>query len=142
MPYLALLSFPFFPLLNAIALVESAALAFFGISSSVFGNVLSSNALWFEIVPSCSGLVMVLLLFGLLFSTPVRQPLRFLVVFAPALFVFNLFRLFAVLAVGGLYGPDAVGAVHVYLWFVDAGLVLFLWFVAFSVKPQPAEKAI
>lgn len=139
-PYFVLHLFPLSFLLEKIARIESWALNALGYSSVQSGVLVSSNAAWFQIVPSCSGLVMVILLFALLYATAVKEPLRFFVVFAPALFAFNLVRLFAVTAVGGTWGMAAMEATHVWLWFVDAALVLFLWFVAFSVSWARGKK--
>ncbi len=131
-PYALLHVVPLSPLLESIASVESVLLHRAAVESVRFGAVLSSNAAWFRIVPDCSGLVMVFLLGGLLWSTPVKRPERFFMVFAPALFLFNFIRLFAVLYVGGVFGQGPQDAVHLGLWMVDAALVLFLWWVAFS----------
>lgn len=139
-PYALLFYLPLGFLLQAIAGIESILLNAAGFSSTQSGAFLSANQAWFQIVPSCSGLVMVTLLFGLLYATPVMNPMRFFVVFAPALFVFNFVRLFAVTAVGGTWGQTAMEAVHAGLWFVDAALVLFLWFVAYSVSPMPRHR--
>ncbi len=132
LPYALLHVVPMEPLLDAIAAIESAMLNALGVASVRFGAVLSSNAAWFQIVPDCSGLVMVFLLLGLLWSTPVRRPLRHFLVFAPLLLAWNLVRLFLVLYAGGIYGQTAVEALHVGLWFVDAGIVLGIWWKAFS----------
>ncbi len=141
-PYALLHLLPLTPLLEVLAELESALLQWAGVESVRFGAVLSSNVAWFEIVPDCSGLVMVILLGALLWSTPVRQPERFFVVFAPALFAFNVVRLFAVLYVGGVFGQGPLDAVHLGLWMVDAGIVLALWWTAFSrgSKPAPAGR--
>lgn len=132
LPYALLHVVPLGFLLDAIAAVESALLHFFGVESVRFGAFLSSNAAWFQIVPDCSGLVMVILLGGLLWSTPVRHPLRFFARFTPLLFVWNFVRLFAVLYAGGVWGQVVQDWLHIGLWMVDAGLVLALWWVAFS----------
>lgn len=137
-PYALLHVVPLEQLLEFIASVESAALALAGVASVRIGAVLSSNAAWFQIVPDCSGLVMVVLLGGLLWSTPVRHPERFFAVFAPALFLWNLMRLFAVLYAGGVYGQGVQDALHIGLWLVDAALVLFLWWTAFSIDFDPS----
>ncbi len=140
-PYVLLHVLPLAPLLESIAAVESAMLQWAGVASAHFGAVLSSNAAWFQIVPDCSGLVMVILLGGLMWSTPVRRPERFFVVFAPMLFLFNFVRLFAVVYAGGVYGQGVQDAAHLGLWLLDAALVLGLWWVAFSSGPQrPGRK--
>ncbi|MBI4360544.1 exosortase/archaeosortase family protein [Candidatus Micrarchaeota archaeon] len=141
-PYLLLHVLPLSLLLEGIARVQSFALNAAGFSSLQNGVFVSSNAAWFQIVPSCSGLVMVILLFALLYATPVKKPMRFFAVFAPALFSFNFLRLFSVMAVGGTYGLEAMNAVHAGLWFVDAALVLWLWFVAFSVSPKNGPQKV
>lgn len=132
LPYFLLHVVPLTFLLDGIAAVESALLGFIGISSTRFGAYLSSNSAWFEIVPDCSGLVMVILLGALLWSTPVRNPWRFFKVFAPLLFFWNFVRLFAVLYAGGVLGQAVQDALHIGLWMVDAGIVLGMWWTAFS----------
>ncbi|MDP2717150.1 MAG: exosortase/archaeosortase family protein [Candidatus Micrarchaeota archaeon] len=131
-PYLLLHIVPLDPLLDAIAAIESALLKAAGVASTQFGAVLSSNAAWFQIVPDCSGLVMVFLLAGLLWSTPVKRPKRVFIVFAPLLLAWNLVRLFLVLYAGGVLGQTVQDVLHVGLWFVDAGIVLGIWWMAFS----------
>ncbi|MBI2446041.1 archaeosortase/exosortase family protein [Candidatus Micrarchaeota archaeon] len=131
-PYALLHVVPLSLLLDVIAAVESALLQAAGVTSVRIGSVLSSNSAWFQIVPDCSGLVMVMLLGALLWSTPVKRPWRHFCVFAPALFFWNLVRLFAVLYAGGTLGQAVQDAFHIGLWMLDAGIVLALWWTAFS----------
>lgn len=133
-PYVALNALPYPPLLEAIASFQKSALESVGIAAVQNGTRIETATQLFQIVPSCTGLVMVFLMFALLYSTPVKNPARYLAVFAPALFAFNQVRLFSVLSLGTLF-PAQVEPLHFFLWFVDAGLVLFLWFVAFSASP-------
>lgn len=135
LPYLALNIIPLKPLLETIAFLEALMLNQTGIAAQASGVIVSTSTQVFQIVPSCSGFVMIILSFALLYSTPVNKPFRYLIVFSPALFAFNLLRLYAVLAVGTSW-PQLMEPLHCYLWFVDAGLVLFLWFVAFSSTPN------
>ncbi|MBI5226750.1 hypothetical protein HY994_05990 [Candidatus Micrarchaeota archaeon] len=133
-PYALLHVLPLGGFLDVIAFIESVGLHALGVASVVFGSFLSANSAWFQIVSDCSGLVMVSLLFGLLWSTPVAKTVRerFFLRWAPLLLVYNLVRLLVVLYVGGTLGMRAMDAVHLGLWLVDAALVLGIWWKAFS----------
>ena len=82
---------------------------------------------------------MAFLVLALLYSTPVKNPFRFALLFAPALIVANQFRLYLVIALGTLF-PTLQEAVHVYFWFVDAALVLTLWWFAFASSPESLDR--
>ncbi|MBI5035909.1 exosortase/archaeosortase family protein [Candidatus Micrarchaeota archaeon] len=133
--YLLLYVLPLKPLLEAIASFLAFALNATGFTSTATGTLLASNDQLFEIVPSCSGFVMIILMFALLYSTPVKKPLRFLALYAPVLFLFNIYRLYAAIALGSTW-PELAEPVHFYYWFIDAFLVLFLWFLAFATNPS------
>ncbi len=145
LPYLLLHVLPLGFLLDLIAAIESVGLHALGVGSVVFGSFLSANSAWFAIVPDCSGLVMVSLLFGLLWSTPVSIAVRerFFAIWAPALLAYNLVRLLVVLYVAGTYGMGAMDPVHLGLWLVDAALVFGIWWKAFtvdSIRISPSKK--
>jgi len=89
----------------------------------------------FEIIADCTGLVMVVLLFALLYSTESKadKP-RELAFYAPFLLAFNLVRLFATLLAHYHLGEAGFEAVHAALWFVDSGVVLWCWSRATGVR--------
>jgi exosortase/archaeosortase family protein len=84
-----------------------------------------------EIVAECSGLVMIILLAALLWSTkiPNARRVRYLLVFSPFLFVFNILRLLATLITLNSY-PAIFEYVHIFLWFIDSAVVLLIWMKA------------
>ena len=139
-PYSLLNLYPVPAFLQTIAQAQSALLNAAGIAATQMGTYIQTTSQLFQIVPSCTGLVMVFLMVALLYSTPIQNREKFAVFFSPVLFLFNQARLLAVLSVGTLY-PALAEPVHAYLWFVDAALVLFLWFVAFSVDGEPMAPA-
>ncbi|MEW5955285.1 MAG: archaeosortase/exosortase family protein [Candidatus Micrarchaeota archaeon] len=124
-------------LLNAaVASSEHAALSFLGYDAAASGSDLFVDGTHFRIVVDCTGLVLVLLLFALLFATPLKNAvrLRALAVFAPFLLFFNLLRLLLTLSVGAVLGQAALEAVHVLLWFVDSAVVFFIWMQVVGVR--------
>lgn len=98
----------------------------FSVDSLIF--IANSSAVY-QIVAECTGLVMVILLFALLYSTPLdsRRRLRSLALYIPLLLAFNLLRLAVTFLAGSLVGPSALEPTHVALWFVDSGVVLAVW---------------
>ncbi len=100
-----------------------------GIPSSVNASILVITGREYEIIPDCTGLVMIIMLSALLWSAPVTRKRRWLFMAAgiPFLFAFNLARLFFTLWTGTVVGGAALDAVHVFLWFVDAGVVVGVW---------------
>jgi exosortase/archaeosortase family protein len=130
-PYLALHLVDVTPLAANIAHAQVAALSLAGVPAFADGPLLyvAGSPAVYQIVADCTGLVMVILLFALLWATPIdpRARLPALLAFAPFLLAFNLVRLAATLLVGAWHGPAALEAAHVALWFVDSGVVLALW---------------
>lgn len=135
-PYILLHVADVSPLSSAIAGVESSALSAAGFPASSSGSLLFVGESVYEIVPDCTGLVMVILLFALLYSTPLdsNRRLRGLLVFTPLLLAFNLARLAVTLLTGAWFGPTALEGAHVLLWFVDSAVVLLAWGRAAGVK--------
>ncbi|MCX6767450.1 MAG: exosortase/archaeosortase family protein [Candidatus Micrarchaeota archaeon] len=141
--FAALFAIPYFfihfvdlgPLTASIAGAESVFLSAAGTPARAVGSTVLAAGREFEIVADCTGLVMIIMLAALLWSTPVRRERRwlFLAAGAPFLFVFNLLRLFFTLWVGAALGGLAGEAVHVALWFVDAAVVIALWAKAAEV---------
>jgi len=116
-------------LAEIIAIMEEALLKFFGFAVSREGTLLILQNRTFEIVSECTGLVLVILLIALLYSTKIRESARrrALLLYVPFLLVFNIFRLLITL-VSAVLIPDFFDAMHVFLWFVDSGVVMFLWY--------------
>jgi len=121
---------------EAVASVEETMLKAAGYATQRDGAFLSIGGKSdFEIVTDCTGLVMVILFFALLYSTPSKadKP-RALLIYAPVLLSFNLARLFATLVAHYHFGPAVFEGVHVALWFVDSAVVLWCWSRATGAK--------
>ena len=73
---------------------------------------------------------MVILFGALLYAT--KPSWRAFFLYSPFLLAFNLFRLYLTLLAGAQYA--AFDAVHVFLWFVDSGVVLLAWSHATKVN--------
>ena len=119
-------------LTQPIASFESAFFNAAGVPSSAAASIIFAAGREFEIIPDCTGLVMVILLFALLWSTPIEEKRRrpFFAAGSIFLLAFNLARLFFTLWAGVAWGNAALEAVHVALWFVDSAVVLAVWAVA------------
>lgn len=126
-------------LTNAIASLEALLLNAVGFNTIAGGSIIVVRNAVFEIIPDCSGLVMVFLFLALFYATPKaifvrKRGLSAVVAYATALLGFNLLRLFVTLAVGTSFGESTLNAVHAALWFVDAGVVLAAWASATRIK--------
>ena len=127
-----LLFAPPVPLNSAIAGIEASLMHSSGVPVAVDGTVLSLGASSAEIVNECSGLVMVILLASLLYSSDIPENRRrlALLAFTPFLLLFNIARLYATLY-AYFAAHQLFEAVHVILWFVDSAVVLACWYYAF-----------
>ncbi len=113
--------------LNSITHLESYVLSYFGILNYSYANQIVLAKASFIIVPECSGLAMCSMLIGLVFSTNFNNKIKWLLIFCPLLIIFNLLRLFFTIVPGALYGQNVLDLVHTFLWFVDTGVVFYLW---------------
>jgi len=120
----------------AVASVEQVLLSFLGYDVVAAGPDLLVDGTPFRIVVDCTGLVLVLLLFALLFSTPLKNSVRVraIIVFTPFLLFFNALRLLLTLSVGAVLGQAVLEVVHVLLWFVDSAVVFFIWMQVAGVR--------
>lgn len=121
-------------LLNLIASVEAGILFNAGIHATVQGATIFTSKATFQIVAECSGLVMSSMLVALVFTTNVPKKFQNLLVFVPLLMGFNLIRLAVTLYFGATFGQGVLDVVHYALWFVDTGLVFWIWIMSVSKK--------
>ncbi|HII39105.1 TPA: archaeosortase/exosortase family protein [Candidatus Micrarchaeota archaeon] len=114
---------------QAVATAEQTLLNSLGYQTALQGTLLSVDGTAFKIAADCTGLVSIIMLSALLWSTPLKEEkrLRTLAIFAPFLLAFNILRLLLTLTTGTVFGPIALEIIHALLWFVDAGVVLFIW---------------
>lgn len=110
-----------------IANAEQLILSSAGYAASAQGTTLFVGKAAFEIIVDCSGLVMMIMFFSLLYSTGVKIPKGRLLAYFAFFFAFNLARLAFTLAVAADYGNAALDVVHPALWFVDSGVVFAAW---------------
>lgn len=138
-PYALLLFLKLAFLTDSVASLEKIFLNAAGFNATAAGSILVVNNAVFEIIPDCTGLVMVFLFLALFYATPRasfvrKRGLPAVACYCIALFAFNLLRLFATLAIGASWGEGALNAAHAALWFVDAGVVLAAWMHATRIK--------
>jgi len=139
-PYALLLALKPTFLTNAIASLETLFLNAAGFTTRAANSIIVVNNSVFEIIPDCTGLVMIFLFLALFYATTPRasfvrkRSLPAVMVYCIALFAFNLARLFITLAIGAAYGENALNSAHALLWFVDAGVVLAAWASATRIK--------
>ncbi len=120
----------------AVAASQEFLLQNIGIETTRLGEFLFHEQHAFQIIIECTGLVLVILLIALLYSTDVKPhgKKRALFIYAPLLLLFNIGRLYATIWTGITFGIPAMDVVHPVLWIVDSGLVLFLWARAAEIK--------
>ncbi|MFH1750640.1 MAG: archaeosortase/exosortase family protein [Candidatus Micrarchaeota archaeon] len=122
-------------LLKALAGIEAWLLAQLGVLALLDGNEIILEKTRVLIVPECSGLFMPILLASLLWSTRLENArrLKFMLIFTPLLFLFNLARLLVTILPLAFF-PALFTPIHVFLWFVDSALVLWVWMLAQGIK--------
>ncbi len=133
--YLALLALDFYapaltlPAKSFVAQSELVMLRAAGFPVSLDGLVIHSQGSAYLIVVECTGLVLVMLLFSLLFASRLHKKKLFshFVPYSVFLFAFNIVRVLLTISVGLSFGDAALDAVHVSLWLFDSLLVLWLW---------------
>ncbi len=95
------------------------------------GPLLNLGTFSFLISPDCTGWKSMLFLFALLFAVPrIQNKKRFLglVIGIPLVWAGNLGRIVMTVLVQDMYGLEAAGFVHDYLWRMGlAVLVLLIW---------------
>ena len=117
---------------NSIASIESGLLHLSGIVHTIHGNSIVVNAVPFEINSTCTGISSISMLLGLIFAVPrmkAKNRLYVFIVAASALIAFNMIRIYIVLWIA-LISAEFAETLHVVSWFIVAGLVLWLWYVA------------
>lgn len=129
-------------LTNIIAAIESSLLTILGTPNTLSASNIFTSNVQFIIVPECTGLSMVILLFALLYATKINEnkKLNALKVYTPILLLFNIFRLFLVLWLGSNYGNSTLNYAHPAFWFVDAGIVFAIWFK--TINENPGKKGV
>jgi exosortase/archaeosortase family protein len=129
-------------LLRLIANVEFALIKLFGIQATLKNEfIILGPPSSIQIVAECSGLVMIILLAALLWSTEMKNRKRFeaLLIFSPLLFLFNIFRLLiTILALAVL--PNLFEIIHIILWFIDSAVVMYIWMHVQGIKLSDFSK--
>ena len=127
---------------NLTASIESFLLTTAGVANQLNAPLIFTQALNYEIVAECTGLSMVILLFALLYSTEItdKKKLKTLFVFTPILLLFNLLRLFTLLWLGAKLGQQGLDYAHPAFWFVDAGIVFFVWHATIQERNSHKNK--
>lgn len=136
LPFIAVHALDLDVINSAVAATESTMLNAIGYQTTLDGTGLAVEGKEFKIVTDCSGVVLVILLFALLYATLLKEKKRrkTLLWATPFLLCFNLLRLLLTLAAGAVLGQLALDIIHPLMWFVDSGVVLFIWMRAARVK--------
>ncbi len=118
-----------------IASFEFELLKLFNVSAILEGVMIHFPNTTVEFVDECSGLLMPILLASLLWSTNIEnnKRIKYLILFTPFLFIFNLLRLLVTVLPLALI-PGIFNILHVLLWFVDSAVVLMIWMHAQGIK--------
>ncbi len=113
---------------KSVAYAEYYLVNLFGTPATISANTITLPNSRVEIVPECSGFVMIILLAALLWSTNIenKRRARYLLIFGPFLFAFNILRLLITILVLNNH-PTFFDSVHVFLWFVDSAIVMAIW---------------
>ena len=125
-----------FPVKSFVAQSELVLLRSAGFPVSLDGLVIYSPDAAYLIVVECTGLVLMILLFSLLYASRLHKKRLFshFVPYSVFLLAFNLVRVLVTIAVGISFGNAALDAVHVSLWLFDSLLVLWLWMRAAGIR--------
>lgn len=113
------------------------------VESSVSGNRIFAGGTAIEIVPDCTPLMPTLVLWAAMcaFPVPWRRRMSGLLLGAAAVWVFNLLRVLALLAVLW-WRPQDFKFAHVYLWQTGTLLVvaaMFVLWIRFQTRPAVAR---
>lgn len=103
---------------------------FFSLPSK--GNMIAVSEGFFEINPSCTGLVSTIILGAIIFSLRKPELKEKAIIFtagAILLLVLNYFRVLLVIYFGVNYGMDAAGLVHILSWFSTTVFVIGIWYL-------------
>ena len=118
---------PLEPLNLLVAQAQEAILSNVGLPVARAGTLLTVGSTVFQIVVDCSGLVMIILFLSLVYSTKTKTPVSRILLYSVFFFLFNLGRLAFTLAIGAIYGMQALDLLHPALWVVDSGVVFAAW---------------
>jgi exosortase/archaeosortase family protein len=122
---------PFLPLQgiqNAIASLHAGLLGY----TAIGNTILIQNTL-FVVNEYCIGSVSSLILLAIIFSLKkpeLKKKIGLWVAGTIILFLANLVRVYLVLWTGKVWGGEAAELLHIFSWFVVAGLILLVWYYA------------
>lgn len=115
---------------TATALILASIFSLAGMDVAVKGTILSVNGFSLDIIDECTAVFPAIIYCSCILAYPARLKKKSLgiLIGVPALYAINLFRI-AILTFVGLYNPNMMEFVHVYLWqgsFIIFVVVLFL----------------
>ena len=118
-------------------------LQYIGITTTTTNNLLFLNQTTFEIIPDCTGLMLIAMLASLLYATrsvKIEHKIKTLLFGGAALLIFNQIRLLTTLILFFLHGQNTFELVHFALWIIDSLLVLGIWLLAINKNLQTDKK--
>lgn len=129
-------------LTQIIATTQSQILNAIGINVIQIGNILTTKNATFEIIPDCTGFMLIAMLAALLYATRSvtnEYKLNVLLLGGAALLIFNLIRLATTIYIFVNFGQTVFEITHLLLWIIDSLIVLAIWYYSISdnLKNQP-----
>ena len=125
-----------------IAAIQSQILKVIGISTIHSGNILRAAGATFEIIPDCTGLMLIAMLVGLLYATRSvtnKHKLNILLLGGAVLLIFNLLRLTLTIYTFVNFGQNTFELTHFALWIIDSLLVITIWLLAINKNLQNSQ---
>lgn len=129
-------------LTQLIATIQTTLLKTIGITVTQSNNLLRAAGTTFEIIPDCTGLMLIAMLASLLYATRSvtnETKIKTLTLGAAALLVFNLLRLTLTIYIFVNFGQTAFELIHLALWIIDSLLVLTIWLLAINKNLQNSQ---
>lgn len=129
-------------LTQTIASIQSALLNSIGIFANNSGNIIRTVGATFEVIPDCSGLMLIAMLAGLLYATRSvtnKHKLNILLLGGAVLLIFNLLRLTLTIYTFVNFGQNTFELTHFALWIIDSLLVITIWLLAINKNLQNSQ---
>lgn len=119
----------FYPLKRLVALSLVPLLSAVGVAATVDGIVVATAAAKYAMAVECTGLVITALLAAALYASEMKAKdvVRAVVLYAPFLFAFNVFRVLLTIWAETAFGAGAFDPAHALSWLADSVIVVLIW---------------
>ncbi len=122
-------------LTQTITQIQNTILNLIQINSTYSNNTLHAAGATFEIIPDCTGLMLIAMLAALLYATRSvtnEHKIKTLLWATPLLLIFNLLRLTTTIYIFANFGQTTFETAHLLLWIIDSLLVIAIWLLAIN----------